>query len=325
MGWFDFLKKKEPAPDAAPGDETRAKTGAGAGPERPQDAQAQGMSPDGRKALQIEYTLLLFLDSVYANPLGLAHDKRSQARLLKSIVDFMDGRPAVKEYWSTPERDLLRTVGTLVSSADAYAISRGMTRSPQFLMNIVTFGISGGVFGLLILSTFIPALAAISSVLMYVGLCVICIVPNFLKRYVMARAAKFQAENLADFVKDHGPELEVIHDAVQYFLTDLREAMIDEVGQDVARYQIQLYNADYTGIHVMNSARVPGRAGMVYAVRFLNDGEDPATLAAGAAGGADVDVDFSVGSGTGDGTVDDVDEDLDDPDDGQDVDDDQVD
>nr|MDO8117507.1 hypothetical protein [Candidatus Sigynarchaeota archaeon] len=244
------------------------------------------------KTLKEEYQLLMFFDMLYANPLVFVHDNRTKEKYMKILSTFMESRPKLKEYWARPEREVFSAVKNMLGKGDVFASSRGMARSPASMVNIITLVIFGGIFTFMILSSFIPSLAPIGTPLLYIGLCVVCIVPNMLKQQAMKKVTRFQDEHLKDFMKENVKELDIVHDAAQYLISDMREALLDQnIELDSLRFQLR--NSDYKGIRVLQQGKPAGQIFMAYVVRFLKDGENPDELPA-VETGPDADVDFSV-------------------------------
>ncbi len=288
MGWFDFLKKKKPAGESpSTGDDVENK---------PSEAQKQ-INEQVSKTLKEEYQLLIFLDMVYANPLVFVHDTRTKQKYMKVMTTFMESRPALKDYWARPDREVVPAVTSMLGKGDAFAASRGMARSPLAMVNIITLSIFGGIFGFMILSSFITELAPIGTPLLYIGLCVVCIVPNMLKQQAMKKVVRFQDEHLKDFMKECAKELDTVHGAAQYLLSDMREVLLDQdIELDSLRFQLR--NSDYKGIKVLQQGKPAGQIFMAYIVRFLKDGENPDELppVGDSEIGTDADVDFEVGA-----------------------------
>jgi hypothetical protein len=169
---------------------------------------------------------------------------------------------------------------------------RGSSKSKNRNVTII---ILVAVLGFLLLSNFIPAIAAsgISQILLFVALCVICIVPSYISRLSMKKTVQFMESHVGPFLTEH--PIEVIHDCTQYLLLDMREQLINS-NIDLSRLPFQLVNSDYKGIKIINSGKNPQVGMMVYAVQFLKDGEDAdEDVRSGMAGsGIDSDVDSDI-------------------------------
>ncbi|MBD3188781.1 hypothetical protein GF325_18275 [Candidatus Bathyarchaeota archaeon] len=308
MGWFDFLKRKkkkderENPPSAEPrasqvstddvelqenapqpigrmeGESADVEAGGNVQSDQQQVSEEQG------EALRNEYENLIFLDAIYANQLLLAHEEKSSKKFLAKLEEYMENNEDIRQKWSDSGLDAVKSLNELFSNANNFATEKGMSRSPKRTMNYLTLGITGGVLGLVIVLSLIPSLAQVASYLMYVAICVVCLVPNVIKRYMSGKLSQFQEENLGEFNQENMGLLEEIHDMAQDILDNLKQG-IEEAGLDISGFKFQLQNSDYKDIVVLNSVKQPGRVGFVYVVKFKGEGEE---------GGPDSDVDFDI-------------------------------
>ena len=269
MGWFDFLKKKKPERETDSDGKTM-------GTEDVNDSEktAKDLENAVRKALSEEYTSLMILDNVYANPLIFLHEKKAQQKYIEKLKDFMNTREGLKEYWSREGNEVIPALERLLNDADQFAAERGLEKSPRSSTRWVTWVIFAALFGLIIISNFIPVLAGASFYIMMGGLCVSCMLPQYLRKAATKKVLNFQEQHMGEFIKNHSEDLDIIHDAAQYLLMDLREVMIDN-GLAVGNRQFQLLNSDYKGIKVIRSGKVPQRNSIVYVCEFLGENEDP--------------------------------------------------
>ncbi|NMC07420.1 MAG: hypothetical protein GYA24_19550 [Candidatus Lokiarchaeota archaeon] len=270
MGWFDFLKKNK---KSTTGDQDKpAETNADV--DQADRAKSElHLDSKSEADMQKEAMLLQILDGLYDNPMKYLLQKRAKTEILKIMNTFLDARPAAKDYWSKPEKNIVQVVGDLLDDADRFAMARGLKISPQrmsLLVNIIMIGSIVAIFALMSLNA---ELMAIASNFFLIIMCAMCFVPQFLQRFGSSKFAKFQAANGPDFMKTVTPRLEILHEMVQYLLTDIRETLV-AAGNDISNIRFQLWNSDYRDIKVLDSKIVPGTAKTVYVVRFVKDVED---------------------------------------------------
>ncbi|MEX2680536.1 MAG: hypothetical protein Q6373_002980 [Candidatus Sigynarchaeota archaeon] len=290
MGWFDFLKKnkkkegEDPKGTPASNDDV--------------DQVEKGKSPlnldaNAEATMQREAILLQILDGLYDNPIKFMLQKRAKVEILKHLTTFLDSRPAAKEFWTKEGKDIIATVSNLLDDADKFAYEKGLRMSPQKQSLIVNVAMLGGVVALFILMYTIPddnVRTILTSSMIYV-LCALCCIPQLLQKFLNSKYMKFQAANAPEFTKRVTSRLEILHDMVQYLLTDIRETLLT-AGNDVSNIRFQLWNSDYKDIKVLDSKVVPGMAKTVYIVRFTKDVEDENEPEMPPASGPDSDVDF---------------------------------
>ncbi|MBN2152984.1 MAG: hypothetical protein JW839_16145 [Candidatus Lokiarchaeota archaeon] len=307
MGWFDFLKKNK----NRQGEDQENKPASNEDVDQAERAKSALKLDAGAEAtMQREAILLQILDGLYDNPMKFLMQKRAKTEILKHLNAFLDSRPAAKDFWSNEGKGITSVVSDLLDEADKFAIERGMRTSPQRQSLIINIVMLGGVLGLFIVMYSIPdenVRNVMTQALLFV-MCAMCCVPQFLQRYLNSRQMKFQAAHGADFTKTVTSKLEVVHDMVQYLLTDIRETLL-VAGNDVTNIRFQLWNSDYKDIKVLDSKVVPGMAKTVYIVRFMKDVEDEEDSGPEmpVSTGPDSDVDFETDPASSAADSDDVD------------------
>ncbi|HME54267.1 MAG TPA: hypothetical protein VKM55_18730 [Candidatus Lokiarchaeia archaeon] len=309
MGWFDFLKKKK-EPQRTENAETPMNQGNEGENSKSSSKSGLRLNQDAAVSMQKEITLLQVLDMIYDSPLRLVMQKRGQAEVTKILGTFLDSRLAAKDYWSQPGKEIVPAIMDLFHEGDQYAMQRGFKKSPQNMSMLINIAILGGLAGIMILLFVI--VPDIATTFLLVIVCVLCFLPNLIKRWVNTKIMKFQEANASDFVRLNTTRLEIIHDMAQYLITDIREALMN-AGNDVSLIRFRLWNSDYKDIKVLDAKLVPGMSKSMYDVRFLKEDEDanaPETLS-----DRDPDVDFDIEPATQDPSAGDFDNDASDIDD----------
>ena len=310
MGWFDFLKKgkkvkeegaekvKEEGAEKAPPSDTRSEVS--------RDAPKPGLniSQETETLLQQEASLLQIMDGLYDNPLKYMMQKKAQDEVVRRLTVFIESRPATKEYWSKPDKDVVQATRSLMQDGDAFARGKGLKRSPQRFMMIINIAILGGILGLFMVLSLVGLAEAAMNFYLFI-MCAVCFIPNLIQKWMGTKLFKFQEANAGEFIKQSTSKLEIIHDLVQYLLADVRETLAN-AGNDASKFRFRLWNSDYKDIKVMDSKIMPGMNKTFYEVRFLKDDEDANEPEE--AGGVDGDIDFDVDSKDAAESGDDVDE-----------------
>ncbi len=295
MGWFDFLKKNK----KKEGEGSENKPASSDEVDQAERAKSTlNLDASSEAVMQREAILLQILDGLYDNPMKFLLQKRAKVEILKQLTAFLDSRPAAKDFWSNEGKEIIPSVSKLLDDADKFAAEKGLRSSPQKQSLIVNVVMLGGIVALFVIMYSIPnaeVQAVMMNSLMYV-MCAMCCVPQFLQRFLNSKYAKFQAANSAEFTKTVTSRLEILHDMVQYLLTDIRETLLT-AGNDITNIRFQLWNSDYKDIKVLDSKVVPGMAKTVYIVRFVKDVEDEEDEAEigpviPSSSGPDSDVDF---------------------------------
>lgn len=303
MGWFDFLKKKKGKEESPEGEQ----------PESNDDVDGSGVSetqvfdPELETILQDEFQLLKFLDTIYANPMLLLHRTKAKEKYFLQMSAKMDARPELKEILMQPERDVMAITRELMEEADKYASENGISRSPQKYSCIVNLAILIPLLAFIFLGQFIPALAPVTTIISIGGMCFFCMGSQFLNRWIMGKYQKFQDANLGSFIEVNKWRLEVIHDAVQEMLEDMRVLLIEN-DKDLKKIDFQLLNPDYNNIKVLDSMKVMGKSQFFYTVRFLEDDEEYEEYIHNPHADVDMDVDSDVDHDIDPAASDDIDD-----------------
>jgi hypothetical protein len=266
MGWFDFLKKnKKPQTE----DTEKAPASNVDVDQAERTKSALNLDAGTEAIMQKEALMLQILDGLYDNPMKYLMQKRAKVEIAKMLNAFLDSRPGIRDFWSKEGKEIVPAVLSLLDDADKFAAERGMSSSPQRQTLIVNVVMLGGVVALFT----IPGVMQFLGTFYIVIMCALCCVPQFLQRYLSSRLAKFQAANGSEFAKTVTSRLEIMHDMVQYLLTDIRETLLT-AGNNISNIRFQLWNSDYKDIKVLDSKVVPGIAKTIYVVRFVKDDED---------------------------------------------------
>jgi hypothetical protein len=310
MGWFDFLKKNK-KPQTENAEKAPASTANVDQAERTKSAL--NLNAGTEAIMQKEAILLQIMDGLYDNPMKFLMQKRARIEILKHLNAFLDSRPAAKDFWSMEGKEIIPAVTSLLDDADKFAVEKGMRSSPQRQSLIVNIVMLGGIVALFA----IPGVMALLGSFYLVIMCAICFIPQLTQKFLNTRFAKFQAAHGAEFAKTVTSRLEILHDMVQYLLTDIRETLIAN-GNDLSNIRFQLWNSDYKDIKVLDSKMIPGMAKTIYVVRFVKDveDEDEAGPVIPTSSGPNSDVDFetdpnNAGAGSEDDSGDEDETDVD--------------
>lgn len=158
--------------------------------------------------------------------------KRYEEQLIKPLV--ME-EPDVGEKWD--ELRVQPALDKILTESETIARAHGYKTSVMKRFNRLNIIILTVVFGVLLVTSFIPGLANFSNVIMIPALLLFCFLPQILKKKMLGAWVEFKKKVESEFRERCEAELARVHEFVQFLIDNTRQLFIDaEVPLNAVRF-----------------------------------------------------------------------------------------
>ncbi|MHA1562890.1 MAG: hypothetical protein ACTSPA_12285 [Promethearchaeota archaeon] len=208
-----------------------------------------------KEILDKEIGLIKILDYINNSVFDLIYQKKLMDKYRTEIItpligekgqesEYLDGgRLFLQEEYE--KLDIDNKCDDLIQSAEALAAENGVKRHVQKSIGIISMVIMAVSMGIFIaVSTW---WAEASTIVMIPMFLVICLLPNFLRTYMMKRFQKFKDEHNHEIKEMKKETIEDINIFIQDLIDDTRDRLISNK-ISVAGIQFLLYSKDYNNL-----------------------------------------------------------------------------
>ena len=225
--------------------------------------QALNIQPDDLKNIEDKLAVVKFLDYITEEPLDFAFKDRAIGQYTEKINERMD------KFASTGEEDklikkgfedkkILEAVERIKTSTEEVAISKGMNKSVEKKFRNLNFIMTGALVGVFIVFIILQVTGLITDTsFMLPFLCVLCIIPQFLRSSVTKKWYRFKEENRNEVYTINREDILVIKSYVSEVLANVRSNLI-ELKVPLELIKFSLFHRDYEDFNVINQRQMRG-------------------------------------------------------------------
>ena len=225
--------------------------------------EALNIQPDDLKNIEGKLAIVKFLDYITEEPLDFAFKDRAIGQYTEKINERMD------KFASTGEEDklikkgfedkkILEAVERIKTSTEEVAISKGMNKSVEKKFRNLNFIMTGALVGVFIVFIILQVTGLITDTsFMLPFLCVLCIIPQFLRSSVTKKWYRFKEENRTDVYTINREDILVIKSYVSEVLANVRSSLI-ELKVPLELIKFSLFHRDYMDFNIINQRPMKG-------------------------------------------------------------------
>ncbi len=225
--------------------------------------QALNIQPDDLKNIEDKLAVVKFLDYITEEPLDFAFKDRAIGQYTEKINERMD------KFASTGEEDklikkgfedkkILEAVERIKTRTEEVAISKGMNKSVEKKFRNLNFIMTGALVGVFIVFIILQVTGLIiDTSFMLPFLCVLCIIPQFLRSSVTKKWYRFKEENRNEVYTINREDILVIKSYVSEVLANVRSNLI-ELKVPLELIKFSLFHRDYEDFNVINQRQMRG-------------------------------------------------------------------
>ena len=225
--------------------------------------EALNIKPDDLKNIEGKLAVVKFLDYISEEPLDFAFKDKAIGQYTERIKARMD------KFASTGEEDklikigfedkkILEVVERIKTRTEEVAISKGMNKSVEKKFRNLNFIMTGSLVGVFVVFLILQFTGLeIDTSFMLPILCVLCIIPQFLRNSVTKKWYRFKEENRKDVYTINHDDILVVQSYVSEVLANVRSNLIElEVPLELIKFS--LFNRDYEDFNVINQRQMKG-------------------------------------------------------------------
>jgi len=225
--------------------------------------EALNIQPDDLKNIEGKLAVVKFLDYITEEPLDFAFKDRAISQYTEKINIRMD------KFASSGEEDklikigfedkkILEAVDRIKTRTEEVASSKGMNKSVEKKFRNLNFIMTGALVGVFIVFIILQVTGIIiDTSFMLPFLCVLCIIPQFLRSSVTKKWYRFKEENRNEVYTINREDILVIKSYVSEVLANVRSNLI-ELKVPLELIKFSLFHRDYEDFNVINQRQMRG-------------------------------------------------------------------
>lgn len=225
--------------------------------------EALNIQPDDLKNIEGKLAIVKFLDYITEEPLDFAFKDRAIGQYIEKI----NGRMA--QFDSSGEEDklikkgfedkkILEVVNRIKTKTEEVALSKGMNKSVEKKFRNLNFIMTGTLVGVFIIFITLQVTGILTDTsFMLPLLCVLCIVPQFLRSSVTKKWYRFKEDTRTDVYTINREDILVIKSYVSEVLANVRSSLI-ELKVPLELIKFSLFHRDYEDFNVINQRPMRG-------------------------------------------------------------------
>jgi len=241
--------------------------------------EALGIRPEDLSDVEAKLSVVKFLDYFSEEPLDFAFKDRSIDQYVKKITEKIDkfelgGEEDKLLKRGFKDKKILEAVNKIKDSTEELAISKGINRSVDKRLRRLNLLITGPLLAVALVFFILPIIGIpVDSFIMLPLICVFCMVPQFVRNFVVKKWFLFKEETRNEFYTQNRDDVLVLKSYIAEVLANIRFHLI-ELKVPLELIKFSLFNRDYEDLNVINQKQLKGMT--EYYVSFAYpEGMDP--------------------------------------------------
>lgn len=229
--------------------------------EKPRQQSLQEALGVGVEVIQdIEEKLFIarFLDYFSEDTLDFIYKDKPTNQYIKKVIEKVDKLDQGNEEdkllkMSFEEKNITKTIYDLKSNAESIAQAKGVKTSPDKRLRWLSLGVTIPLLALVFLLSFLN----IDILFLFPLLCVFCMIPQFLRGFVLKKWSTFKEENKNEIYTQNREDIMVIKSFVGELLNNIRAKLLQEK-VPLQLIKFVLHSRDYENLKLLNTKNIRG-------------------------------------------------------------------
>lgn len=154
---------------------------------------------------------------------------------------------------SFEDKNLIQTIYDLKANAESIASNKGIKNSPDKRLRRLSLALTVPLVVLIFLLSFL----SIDIILLFPILCIFCMLPQFLRGYVLKKWFAFKEENKNEVYTQNREDIMVLKSFVGELLNNIRAKLLEEK-VPLQLIKFILHSQDYENLKLLNTQKVRG-------------------------------------------------------------------
>jgi len=229
--------------------------------EKPREQTLQeALGIDAKQIQDIEEKLFIarFIDYISEDTLDFIYKDKGTEQYVKKVInkvaDLDKGNEEDKLLkMSFEDKNIIETIYTIKGRAEELAQSKGIKSSPDKRLRWLSLAVTIPLLGLVFFLSFLN----IDILFLFPILCVFCMIPQFLRGYVLKKWFSFKEENKDEIYTRNREDIMVLKSFVGELLNNIRAKLLQsEVPLQLIKFV--LHSRDYENLKLLNQRNVRG-------------------------------------------------------------------
>jgi hypothetical protein len=230
--------------------------------------EALGIGAEHIEEVEDKLFMARFLDYFSEDPLDFIYKEKGTTQYLekvtKTVAKLDQGNEEDKLLkLNFEDKHILETIYNLKANAERIAQSKGIKSSPDKRLRWLSLAITIPLLGLVFVLSFLN----IDIIFLFPILCVFCIIPQFLRGYVLKKWFAFKEENKNEVYTQNREDIMVLKSFVGELLNNIRAKLLqEEVPLQLIKFV--LHSRDYENLKLLNQKNMRGLTQYFYSFEY---------------------------------------------------------
>ena len=235
-----------------------------------QQSLQEALGIDVKEIQDIEEKLFIarFLDYFSEDTLDFIYKDKGTDQYVKKVTDKVAKLDQGNEEdkllkLSFEDKNLIKTIYNLKANAENVAQNKGIKSSPDKRLRWLSLAVTVPLLGLVFVLSFLN----IDIIFLFPILCVFCIIPQFLRGYVLKKWFAFKEENKNEIYTQNREDIMLIKSFIGDLLNNIRAKLLQEK-VPLQLIKFVLHSRDYENLKLLNTKNVRGLTQYFYSFEY---------------------------------------------------------
>jgi hypothetical protein len=227
-----------------------------------------GISTEKVRDVEEKLFIARFIDYLSEDTLDFIYKEKATNQYMKKVTDKVATLDKGNEEdkllkMSFEDKRIIETIYNLKSNAENIAQAKGIKNSPDKRLRWLSLAVTVPLLALLFILVFLN----IDILFLFPLLCVFCMVPQFLRSYVLKKWFAFKEENKNEIYTQNREDIMVLKSFVGELLNNIRAKLLQEK-VPLELIQFVLHSRDYENLKLINQRDLRGLTQYFYRFEY---------------------------------------------------------
>ena len=230
--------------------------------------EALGISVEDIKNIEEKLFMGRFLDYFSEDTLDFIYKDKGTDQYVKKVTDTVAKMDQGNEEdkllkMSFEDKNVIKIIYNLKANAEAIALNKGIKSSPDKRLRWLSLAVTIPLLALIFILSFL----SIDIIFLFPILCVFCMVPQFLRGYVLKKWFAFKEENKNEVYTQNREDIMVLKSFVGELLNNIRTKLLEEK-VPLQLIKFVLHSRDYENLKLLNTRINKGLTQYYYSFEY---------------------------------------------------------
>jgi len=230
--------------------------------------EALGISVEQIQDIEEKLFIARFLDYFSEDTLDFIYKDKGTDQYVKKVTDKIAKMDQGNEEdkllkMSFEDKNLIKIIYNLKANAEVLALNKGIKSSPDKRLRWLSLAVTIPLLALVFLLSFL----SVDIIFLFPLLCVFCMIPQFLRGYVLKKWFAFKEESKNEVYTHNREDIMVLKSFVGELLNNIRAKLLEEK-VPLQLIKFVLHSRDYENLKLLNTKNVRGLTQYYYSFEY---------------------------------------------------------